>query len=245
MADQEKIRGKALLQLFTELHRNVLPLKMRLPNGDAIQLAYITDIRKRKRALHFQINSPKGYRKLSEKTDLSHLSIEFTDLDNINYVFETNTWELSRGMIWLRLPEFVHRHQRRRLFRLEAPHGTRLYFKVNDTRYKLLVINFSLGGTLGVLVRLTKQMKQELKPYTLKILENAELLFPAKNRKKADSIIIIKHCQIKRLEQNPQTNKLECAIEFKEVSEAEQIKLSDLFYNWQRNYLRKRKFMQA
>ena len=191
------------------------------------------------------VNSPEGYRKLSEKTDQSRLRFEFADIENIKYVFETNTWELSREMIWVKLPEFVHRYQRRKLFRLEAPHGTRLYFNVNDIRYKLLVINVSLGGTLGVLVSLTEQMEQELKPYTSKMLENVELLFPSKDHKKAGSIVNIKHCQIRRQERNPVTNKFECAIEFKEISEAEQKKLTDLFYKWQRDYLRKRRILRA
>ena len=245
MAEIEKIQGGALLQLFTELQMDQMPVKMRLINGSDIHLKRITDIPRRKRMLHFLVNSLKDYRKLSQEADQSRLRFEFSDKENIKYVFETNTWEFSREMLRVRFPDFVHRFQRRQLFRLEAPHGTRLYFKVNDIRYKLLVINVSLGGTLGVLVSLTKQMEQELKPYSSKILENAELLFPAKDHKKAGSTVNIKRCQIKRQERNPVTNKFECAIEFKKISEAEQKKLIDLFYNWQREYLRKRRFMQA
>ena len=92
---------------------------------------------------------------------------------------------------------------------------------------------------------LTEQMEQELKPYTSKLLKNAELLFPSQDYKKPGSLVKIKCCQIKRQERNPATNKFECAIEFKEVSEAEHKKLTDLFYKWQREYLRKRKIMQA
>jgi len=245
MADIDKIQGSTLLQLFTDLQMKEIPLKMLLPDCDDMQLTYITNIRKHKKALHFLVNSPEGCRRLSKKADQSRLRFEFADPEKIKCVFESNTWELSREMIWIRLPEFVLRYQRRKLFRLEAPPGTRLYFKITDIRYKLLVINVSLGGTLGVLVSLTKQMEQELKPYTSKILGNAELIFPSKDHKKAGSIVNIKLCQIKRQERNPVTNKFECAIEFKEVSEAEQKKLTDLFYKWQRDYLRKRKIMRA
>ncbi len=245
MADIEKIQGGALLQLFTELQMDQMPVKMWLTNGNDIHLKCIKDIRKRKKTLHFIVNSLKDYRKLSLEADQSRLRFEFSDKENIKYVFETSTWEFSREMLRVRFPDFVHRFQRRQLFRLEAPHGTRLYFQVNDIRYQLLVINVSLGGTLGVLVSLTKQMEQKLKPYNSKILENAELLFPAKDHKKAGSTVNIKRCQIKRQERNPLTNKFECAIEFMEIIEAEQKKLSDLFYKCQRDYLRKRRFMQA
>ena len=245
MAEFEKIEGDAILQLFTELQVDKIPLKMMLTNSDKLQVTYISDIRKRKRAHHFLVNSPEGYREISEAIDQAQLMFEFIDKENIKYVFKSDTWELSRGLIWIKFPAVVHRYQRRRLFRLEAPHGTRLYFKINDIRYKLLVINVSLGGTLGVLVSLTKQMEQELKLYNSKILENVELVFPAKDRKQAGSIVHIKRCQIKRQEKNPLTKKFECAIEFKEISEAQQKNLTDLFYKWQREYLRKRKIMRA
>ncbi|CAB1059669.1 hypothetical protein D1BOALGB6SA_4431 [Olavius sp. associated proteobacterium Delta 1] len=245
MANIEKIQGGALLQLFTELQMDEIPLKMLLTHGGEIHLRCITDIRKRKKTIRFLVHSAEDYRKLSQEADQSRLRFEFSDKENIKYVFETNTWEFSRKMIQVRFPDFVHRYQRRKLFRLEAPHGTRLYFTVNDKRYKLLVINISLGGTLGVLVSLTQQMEQELKPYNSKMLENAELIFPSKDHKKAGSTVNIKRCQIKRQERNPITNKFECAIEFKEVSEADRKNFANLFYMWQRDYLRKRRFMRA
>ena len=245
MADQGKIQGSALLKLFGEMQMNATPLKMRLLNGDGMLLTYIMDISKRKKMLLFRIDSAEDYRKLSEKTDRSRLRLEFADIEDIKYVFETNTWELSREMLWIDIPKFVHRSQRRKLFRLEAPHGTRLFFNVNDIRYKLLVIDVSLGGTLGVLVSLTNQIEQELKPYNLKMLENVELKFPSKDHETAESIVNIRHCQIIRQERNSISNKFECAIEIKKISEAEQKKLKDLFYKWQREYLQKRKHLRA
>jgi len=245
MADIEKIQKDALLQLFTELQRDKVPLKMMLPNGDDVQITHINDIRRRDSGHYLQLSSLEGYRRLSEAAGESQLRFELNDIENIKYVFETNSWELSREMIWVKLPDFVHRYQRRNLFRLEAPHGTRLYFKVNDIRCKLLVVNISLGGTLGVMISMTKQMEQQMKPYNFKMLENAELLVPAKGHKKARTTITIKRCQIRRQERNPVTNKLECAIEFKQISAADQINFKNLFYQWQRDFLQKRKFLQA
>jgi c-di-GMP-binding flagellar brake protein YcgR len=242
MAEIEKIQRADLLALFTELQVKKIPLKMHLTNDDDARTTYITEIRKRKRALHFLINAPGDWQQPGEE---ARLRFEFTDKENIKYVFVTNSWELAREAIWVKFPEFVHRYQRRKLFRLEAPHGTRLFFKVNDMRYKLLVINVSLGGTLGVLVSLTKQMERELKAVNPKILENVELLFPSKDRKAEGSLVKIKRCQIIRREINALTKKFECAIEFKEISEAEQKNLTDLFYQWQREYLRKRSVMRV
>jgi len=245
MADQEKIQGSVLFSLFTELKTNTIPLTLWFLNGDDMQLACIADISPRENALFLKVNSPVEYRKLSKKTDRSSLRVEFADLEEIKYVFETDTWELSRGMIRIEMPQFVHRFQRRKLFRLEAPHGTRLFFNLNNVRYKLLVINVSLGGTLGVLASVTEQMEQELRPFTSKLLKGAELSFPSKDHKKAGSVVRIKYYRIVRHESNQISDKFECAIEFMEINEVEQKKLTNLFYKWQREYLKKRRFLQA
>jgi len=243
MTEIEKISGGAILKLLTELQQDKIPLKIGRPDGDEEGLAYIVDVRKRKRALHFLINSDHDMLKTGAAESAIRLRFEFSDKENIKYVFETATGGRSRDMMWISFPEFIYRYQRRGLFRLEAPPGTRLYFNVNDIGYKLLVINVSLGGTLGVLVSLTKQMEQHLKSYKSEILNDVELNFPSKNQEEQDSVVKIKRCQIKRQERNPLTQKFECAMEFKEIDEDEQKKLTQLFYRWQRDYLRKRRLM--
>ena len=245
MAEIEKIRGGAIEKLLTELQQLKSPLKIRRKHDDKEYLTYITDIRKRKRTLHFLVNSQEDFRNAGDAAKPARLGFEFIDEENIKYVFETYAEEFSRGTVWFAFPEFIQRYQRRRLFRLEAPHGTRLYFNVNNVRYKLLVINVSLGGTLGVLVSLTKQMEHELTSCESQTLANVELFFPPKNQKEKGSVVRIKRCRIIRQEPNPMTQKLECALEFKEIEENEQKKLSRLFYSWQREYLRRRRLMRG
>jgi c-di-GMP-binding flagellar brake protein YcgR len=241
MANIEKIQGDAILQLFKELQQDKIPLQIKLTNGDYEHLSHLKDIRKQKRTHYFRIDSNEDFLKAIDDLDDWRLQIEFTGQDGILYAFQTNDSDLSQGMIWIKLPDTVRRYQRRGLFRLEAPHGTRFYFNVNQTRYKLFVINVSLSGTLGVLVSLTRQMEQELKLNSPKILENVELVFPAKDDNDDDATVNIKRCQIIRRERNPQTQKYECAMKFTEITEDEQKKLTELFYQWQRDYLRKRR----
>jgi c-di-GMP-binding flagellar brake protein YcgR len=243
MAEIEKIRGNAVLKLLTDLHRDKTPLKIRWADEDEEYSTHIADIRKRKRTLHFLITSRQDFLKAGDPANPSQLRFEFIDKENIKYVFETAAGEVSREMMWVAFPKSIHRYQRRSLFRLEAPHGTRLYFNINDIDYKLLVINVSLGGTLGVLVSLSKRMEHELTLHKSQTLQNVELLFPPKNQKEQASVVKIKSCRIKRQQRNPLTQKFECAIEFKEIEEDEQKRLTQLFYRWQREYLRRRKLM--
>ncbi len=245
MENIEKIQGDAILQLFKELQQRKIPLNVKLTDGNYEHLSYLKEIRKRLRTHYFLIEYNEAFQKATENHDEWQLSIEFTGKDGIMYAFETNDSDVSREMIWIKFPETVHRYQRRSLFRLEAPHGTRLYFEINDVRYKLLVINVSLGGTLGVLVSLTKEMEHELKLKKPRVIENVELVFPSKVKEGDESKVNIKNCQIIRQERNPQTKKFECAMAFKEITETEQKKLTELFYQWQRDYLRKRRLFKA
>ena len=243
MENVELIQGDAVLQLFKELQQKKTPLQVKLTNGDYEHLSYLKQIRKRLRTNYFLIEYNEDFQAAVKDLEELHLKIEFTYEDGILHAFHTNDSDRSREKIWIKFPDSIHRYQRRSLFRLEAPHGTRLFFEVNESRYKLLVINVSLGGTLGVLVSVTKQMEQELKLEEPQILENVELVFPSKDDDGAK--VRIKRCQIIRQERNPQTKKYECAIAFKEITETEQKKLTELFYQWQRDYLRKRRLFKS
>ena len=163
MENVELIQGDAVLQLFKELQQKITPLQVKLTNGDYEHLSYVKQIRKRLRTNYFLIEYNEDFQAAVKDLEELHFKIEFTGEDGILHAFHTNDSDVSREMIWLKFPDSIHRYQRRSLFRLEAPHGTRLFFEVNESRFKLLVINVSLGGTLGVLVSVTKQMEQELK----------------------------------------------------------------------------------
>jgi c-di-GMP-binding flagellar brake protein YcgR len=245
MGNIEKIEGDAILQLFKKLQQEKIPLKVKLTNGDFEHLSHIKKIRKRLKSRYFLIEYSQDFLAVTENLDNWRLRIEFIANDGIKYAFQTKDNAVLQGMIWMKFPESVHRYQRRSLFRLEAPSGTQFYFTDNEIHYKLEVINVSLGGTLGVLVRVTGQLEQELKFNTLRIIENGQLVFPSKADNEDDSKVSIKQCQIVRKKRNPQTDKHECAIEFKKITENEQNKLTEMFYRCQRDYLRQRRLARA
>ncbi len=244
MANIEKIQGSAVLKLFKELQQDGIPLKMQLINSEYEHLTYIAKIRKWKKTHYFLIEYHENFRIATEDLDGFRIRFEFACKDNIYYAFETETDQISHKTIWIRVPEIVNRYQRRGHFRMEAPHGTRLYFNINDKRYSLLVINISLGGTLGVLVSLTqKNAEVELQKKLPKMLENLELIFPTKVYN-VQSKVNIKQCKIIRQQINSQTQRYECAIEFKKIAADQQKKLTTLFYQWQREYLKKRRLFE-
>ena len=87
-------------------------------------------------------------------------------------------------------------------------------------------------------------MEQELQKKSSKMLEYMELIFPSKNDNE-DSKVNIKQCKIIRQQRNPQTQRYECAIEFMEIAEDQQKNLTTLFYQWQREYLKKRRLFKG
>jgi len=244
MAKIEKIQGAGVLKLIKEIKNNGMPLKMQVIKGDYERFILIAEIRKWMKAHYFIVKYSEDFRIAIDELDDLRMRFEFAGKDDVNYAFETGSEQISRNTIWLRLPETVYRYQRREHFRLEAPRGTRLNFKINDTYFNLLVINISLGGTLGVLVSLTREMELVLQKETPNMLESVELIFPDNNNDEY-SKLTIKQCKIKRQQINPQTQRRECAIEFAEIAEDQQEQLKTLFYQWQRAYLKRRKRFMA
>ncbi len=241
MSEIEKIEGSAIARLFNELHEDQVPLTLQLVDSQYSHVIFIDNLRKHKRVPCFVFIVPPGFQQAAEVRPPIPIRIDFTGNDKIKYAFNTTITKHARGMLWAHLPQSVDRFQRRRLFRLEAPAGTRLYFNFNNTRYELLVINVSLGGSLGVLARLTPAMERELTSYNPRVLKDVELVFPAKFDR---ATVTIKRCQILRQQKNPLTNKYECALQFEELTEDEQKKLTELFYESQRDFLRKRRFLR-
>jgi len=245
MRNIEKIQGDAILRLFKKLQQEKIPLQVKLTNDGYEYLSQLKKIRNRLKSHYFSIEYNQDFLTATQNLDGGSLKIELTDSDGIKYAFQTSQSDVSRDMMWMKFPESIHRYQRRSLFRLEAPPGTRFYFSINEVRYKLLVINVSLGGTLGVLVSVTRQMEQELKLNAPRILEDVELVFPSKDGNENDSRVRIKQCQVIRQKRNQETDSYEYGMEFKEITEYEQEKFTELFYRWQRTYLRQRKLLKS
>ncbi len=242
MADREQITGKALFRIFNELLQDKTLLKMKLLNGDLEHLTYLTDIRQGRRKTYILVDYPENFLQIPEPNEHRRFRFEFTAKDNIRYIFESEAEKYSQDVMWIPLPESAERFQRRKLFRLDAPHGTRLFFKIDDSQCELWVVNVSLRGSLGVLVSMNAKMEKNLKLYNHRLLENVELVFPSESDHKK---VKIKQCQIKRQEINLHTDKYECAVEFKEISDDEEKKFTEYFYEHQRKFLKKRRLMKA
>ena len=237
MAASEKIDGNGVTRIFEELLQRKTRLELNLQNADYQQLTIVTALETQKSDPCFFIDTPEGFREAIVDIDPCHFRFEFTGKDNIKYIFNTVGGEITDKGIKIKLPEFVERRQRRRLFRINAPAGTLLCFTIDTTRYEFDVIDISLGGSMAVLVQTDSQTYPAPPLPRIGELKDVELVFAKEIYSKP---IRIKTADIKRAKKNPEVPSYEMALEFAEMSDRHEKLLTDLIYRLQRRYLRKR-----
>jgi c-di-GMP-binding flagellar brake protein YcgR len=237
MAQTEKIAGQQILGLFEELRHNGTSLRLHLPQKDYTHLTRVLDLRKRRKDIFFLIDFPAGFIETNADTDAWSIDFEFTDKDNVNYFFSTRGGEIIDRNIWIKLPQVVKREQRRKLYRLTAPSGTKLSINLDSNRYELNVIDISLGGSLGVLVGIQHGDQQDPILSYAGIFENVEVVFPPEEE---NLRVTIKSAKVKRLRENPLTKQHEYALQFLEIDQIQTKILTDLIYRFQREFLRNR-----
>jgi c-di-GMP-binding flagellar brake protein YcgR len=237
MAESEKIKGAAIPKLFEELLHHKTLLKLTVVDTDDEYLTLITALVNRNKVPHLVIDTPEGLENAIAEIDPWHLHFEFSGKDQIKYTFRTIGGEIDHNRIYIKCPQEVERWQRRELFRLNAPAGTKLCLPHDTVRYELDVIDISIGGTLATLVR-TNSHDLETPPFdNAQTLRDAELVFPSEIMKQP---LKIKTAQLKRLKLNSEKTGYEVAFEFYEISAGEQKRLTDLIYRLQRQALRHR-----
>jgi c-di-GMP-binding flagellar brake protein YcgR len=237
MAESEKIKGATITKLFEELLHHKTLLKLTVVDTDDEHLTLITDLVNRNKVPHLVIDTPEGLDHAIAEIDPCHLHFEFTGKDHIKYSFRTICGEIENKRIYVKCPQEVERWQRRELFRLNAPAGTKICLPCDAVRYELDVIDISIGGTLATLVRTSAHDRGSPPLDDAQILKDAELVFPSEIMKQP---IKIKTIQLKRLKLNSEKTAYEVAFEFYKISTGEQKRLTDLIYRLQRQALRHR-----
>ena len=236
MAESENIKGGAIPKIFEALLQSKTLLRIMLDNSDYEHLTRVTSTTTRHHKPHFTIDPPEGFREAAADIGARSITFEYTGRDKIKYRFKSDGGEIDGDQIYIKMPLEIERLQRRKLFRIKAPKGTKLCFAENAQRYELHVINISLGGSLGAIVQTNRQVSAA--PFDkAQVLSDVELVFPQNIKRQP---IKIKTMQIKRIRKNVETTRFEVAFEFIEISKKNETRLNDLIYHLQRQYLRHR-----
>lgn len=237
MTQGDKITGQRVLKIFEELQQEKTLLKINLFGKDYNCLTCVTEVRPQKNPPCFLIDSAVKLPENLAGHVADRLGFEFIGKDNVKYVFTAGWAETSGKKIWLKLPEFIERQQRRQLYRLNAPPGTMLYFWLKAQRFELKVIDVSLGGARALWQSKKTDLSSDPAIDSGSVLENVTLVFAPRHQNLS---VNIKQCRIKRIGKNARTLKYEYGLEFKELDREDKKHLNALILRFQREFLRKR-----
>jgi len=240
MGEAGKVQGAKLTELFDELIAKKVIISMNVVGAGFDRLTCITGTANDDGGQHLFVDPPEDFREAAADKDLWHLRFNFNGPDQLEYIFSTRGGELVEQGLKIPFPEFVERLQRRRNFRVDAFTGTRMQFQLKKINGVLDVINVSLGGSYGVLV---KHNFKFIRGSVLKMdqqVHDISIVFPGDDEQ-PDETIYVKQAEVKRVEHDQDRGFYRYAFEFKKMDKEERQRLTQIIYGLQRKYLQRRK----
>jgi c-di-GMP-binding flagellar brake protein YcgR len=239
MLDPGKVQGEQLVELFQHLidHRTILSMSV---VGTAFErLTCVTRIDAENGQSYVCVDMPDGFKVAAGRAEYCRLRFNFNGPDQLEYIFNTAGGAYLGREIKIPFPEFVERLQRRKHFRILTPPGTRLLFKQDKLHVIISLINVSMGGAFGALV---KHSARKISGPILAVdqqIYGMGIIFPA-DEEIDEKIVIVKRAQVRRMERDIQKDLYKYAFEFMEIAPRERYKLTECIYRLQRQFLQRR-----
>jgi PilZ domain len=239
MTGAEKIQDKKLSRLMDRLLQEKTMLSMRLVGQDYQRLTMITRILKDTNTSFFTIDPPRDFKAAVTNSGTWEIHFNFRGPDNLEYIFVTFGGNFFDDETRIPFPKYIERLQRRKHFRLSVPAGTRLYFELEQIRRGIDLMNISLRGALGFLSR--SSGRDQKKPILKKEdhLENIEIIFPPDISQSGQKLNVNK-VSVRRAEHDPERRIDIYAFEFESIDKDQEKKLSEIIFNLQRLFLRRK-----
>jgi hypothetical protein len=238
MTASETISREDSLSLWKSLTQDQAPLILKAPDGARQWQLLARDIRTRRRRRYLVVEDNETLRSALKDADAGKMTLSFTDRNNVPHTCEIQDHRLTKIDIWLELPDTIERHQRRKIFRLEAPSGSELHLNIGGKERSLLLIDVSINGALGILSHLKAGPEAAMPVCRGETIPDAVLLFQTQA---GPQRIHIAECTIRRLEPHDTTGKMQYALEFTTIDEENEQLLTKMIYEFQREYLRRRR----
>jgi c-di-GMP-binding flagellar brake protein YcgR len=236
--DTDRISEKQIRDLLKQLEKQRTVLTLNLLGKDYERLTIITGFKKINNIPHFIIDYPHEFKEKVGEGGNDRIKFEFIGSDKIQYVFRSTITGVAADGILVKFPAYIERIQRRRFFRVAPPLGTKLIFLWNARRLALDVINISEGGAL------INQEKKGEKTRGLAVsdyLTSVYFFCPEKDFKLK---VAIEKALVKRIEQDPETDRQHYAVQFLNMDQKETNRLNNFIYNYQREILRRRYLLE-
>lgn len=232
---QERVIGEGLLTLLEGLKQDRTVLQFTLLGEDYERLSLVTGLRRGTSGIHLLLDCPPGFTETVQDYRGARIRVEFLGQDRVQYVFRSRISDLSGNDIWVEIPDFAERIQRRRYFRIAPPLGTRISFRHGEKPLEASIINVSEGGCLASIGDTSMEGGLLREGGEIKHLR----LWCDSGRVKTD--FRVSKALVQRLEKNLQTGRLNLAVHFVEVDPRDMNALREFIFRWQRDMLQGRR----
>jgi len=239
MVDPGKVQGQPLFELFRQLMDNKVILSLSVVGTGFERLTCLTGVSNENGRSYLSIDLPDGFKEAAGPAESCRLRFNFNGPDLLEYLFSTQGGFYFGREMRIPFPDYAERLQRRKNFRMPTLPGTRLLFKQDKLHVIIGVVNISLGGIYGAL------LKHNARNVIGSILEMNQqiygmgIIFPADQRT-PEQVVIIKRAEVRRVEYDPQKELYKYAFEFMEIDRPEKDKLIECIYYLQRQFLQRR-----
>lgn len=240
MGEAVKVQGNKLVELFNEMITKKVIISMNVVGAGFDRLTCVTGLTESPEGNHLLVDPPDDFLDAVARKDVWHLRFNFNGPDQLEYLFSTRGGEFSEQGLKIPFPEHVERLQRRRNFRVNTLTGTHMHFKLKKIQGVIDLINVSLGGVYGVLV---KHNFKFIRGSVLKMDQQVfdiSMIFPG-DEKEPDETVYVKKAEVKRVEHDQERGFYRYAFKFKDMEKEEENRLTQVIYNLQRKYLQRRK----
>jgi c-di-GMP-binding flagellar brake protein YcgR len=193
MTTFEIMTGSAITALFDNLIQHETLLKLTLIDTEYENLTRILKMVDHQKKTHLVIGIPEGFETTAADLDVWQIHFEFNGPDQIKYGFTTVGGEIVDNHLYMKAPQEIERQQRRELFRIDAPKGTRIHFSKAGNRIELEVINTSIGGSLAAWVQTRSDMPENSALTVAQRLEDVALVFPAEILQRPIHVLNFRH----------------------------------------------------
>lgn len=232
MPNFENIEGNKISNIFRQLIKQRILVKVFLRKCDFENLTLVTAAQDDGKVQTFRIDAPKGLHAAIAEAETTILSFEFTSTDHVAHRFDAEIDAVSRNDVSLRYPSFIQRRQQRDNFRVKVPSDSHAVVTIEDTQIRMEIENISLGG---LYCYCPNRHKQLLSPETE--LSDMELSFMLK----CDCCTIqIQRVQVKRTEPKHRPRHFGVAFEFIQIKRNAKKQLVQQIYELQRVFLQNR-----
>jgi hypothetical protein len=240
MGEAAKVQGHKLYELFNILVEKKTIISINVVGAGFDRLTCITGLDEDAEGKYLLVDPPDDFKEAAKKKDLWHLRFNFNGPDQLEYIFSTRGGGFCSRGLRIPFPDHVERLQRRRNFRVATLTGSQMHFSLKKIKGILDLINISLGGAYGVLVKHNFKFMRGPVLKKDQTIENIRMVFPESDDRSAVTVAI-KKADVKRVEHDQDRGFYRYAIEFKEIEKNERRSLTQVIYDLQRWHLQHRK----